>query len=131
ELLRDAPKIGESLCAECEAHFAAVRATLDAYGVPYTLEPTLVRGLDYYTRTVFEFVGPEEKAQSAICSGGRYDGLVAAIGGPPTPGIGFGAGIERALLALENEGVTADPTPLDVFFVTDGAPREPVLVLMA
>ena len=66
-----------------------------------------MRGLDYYTRTVFEFVGPEEKAQSAICSGGRYDGLVEEIGGPATPGIGFGAGIERALLALEQEGVTA------------------------
>ena len=119
EALRDAPKIGESLCAECGDHFAAVRAMLDAYGVEYTLEPTLVRGIDYYTRTVFEFVGPEEKAQSAICSGGRYDGLVAEIGGPPTPGIGFGAGIERALLALDNEGVTAEPRPLDVFFAVE------------
>ena len=94
-------------------------------------EPTLVRGLDYYTRTVFEFVGPEEKAQSAICSGGRYDGLVAEIGGPPTPGIGFGAGIERAILALEQEGVTAAGPALDVFFVVDGAPREGVLTVMA
>ena len=131
EALRDAPKIGESLCAECEAHFAGVRGYLDAYGVTYTLEPTLVRGIDYYTRTVFEFVGPEEKAQSAICSGGRYDGLVAEIGGPATPGIGFGAGIERAVLALENEGVSAEPRALDLFFVIDGAPREPILVLMA
>jgi histidyl-tRNA synthetase len=113
--LREAPKIGESLCAECAAHFADVRRYLDAYDVEYTLEPTLVRGLDYYTRTVFEFVGPEEKAQSAICSGGRYDGLVEEIGGPATPGIGFGAGIERALLALEQEGVTAEPERLDVF----------------
>ena len=131
EALRDAPKIGESLCAECKAHFADVRRYLDAYGVEYTLEPTLVRGLDYYTRTVFEFVGVEEKAQSAICSGGRYDGLVAEIGGPPTPGIGFGAGIERALLALENEGVAAHPQSIDVFFVNDGAPREQILVTMA
>src|SRR5207253_1494042 len=92
---------------------------LDAYAVAYTLEPTLVRGLDYYTRTVFEFVGPEEKAQSAICSGGRYDGLVEEIGGPPTPGIGFGAGIERALLALENEGVTAEPQTIEVFFAVE------------
>ncbi len=119
EVLREAPKIGESLCADCEAHFAAVRAILDAYDVPYTLEPTLVRGLDYYTRTVFEFVGPEEKAQSAICSGGRYDGLVAEIGGPPTPGIGFGAGIERAVLALGNEGVSAEAPLLDVFFAVE------------
>jgi histidyl-tRNA synthetase len=119
EALREAPKIGDSLCADCAAHLADVRAILDASGVPYTVEPTLVRGLDYYTRTVFEFVGPEEKAQSAICSGGRYDGLVEEIGGPPMPGIGFGAGIERALLALENEGVTAEPRLLDVFFVVE------------
>jgi histidyl-tRNA synthetase len=131
DALRAAPKIGESLCAECQAHFAEVRRLLDAYGVAYTLEPTLVRGLDYYTRTVFEFVGPEEKAQSAICSGGRYDGLVAEIGGPPTPGIGFGAGIERAILALGQEGVTAAGPALDVFFVVDGAPREGVLTVMA
>jgi histidyl-tRNA synthetase len=119
EALRDAPKIGESLCAECAEHFLAVRAHLDAYGVSYTLEPTLVRGLDYYTRTVFEFVGPEEKAQSAICSGGRYDGLVGEIGGPPTPGIGFGAGIERALLALEREEVKVAQRQLDVFFAVE------------
>jgi histidyl-tRNA synthetase len=131
EALADAPRIGESLCDECAAHFADVRRYLDAYGVAYTLEPALVRGLDYYTRTVFEFVGPEEKAQSAICSGGRYDGLVEEIGGPPTPGIGFGAGIERALIALEQEGVTAAPAAVDVFFVVDGAPRERVLAAMA
>jgi histidyl-tRNA synthetase len=131
EALAAAPKIGESLCGECAAHFAEVGRLLEAYGVAYTLEPTLVRGLDYYTRTVFEFVGPEEKAQSAICSGGRYDGLVAEIGGPSTPGIGFGAGIERAVLALAQEGVTAAPEPIDVFFAVDGAPREQVLAIMA
>jgi histidyl-tRNA synthetase len=131
EALADAPRIGESLCAECAEHFADVRRYLDAYGVAYTLEPTLVRGLDYYTRTVFEFVGPEEKAQSAACSGGRYDGLVEEIGGPPTPGIGFGAGIERALIALEQEGMTAAPAAVDVFFVVDGAPRERVLAAVA
>jgi histidyl-tRNA synthetase len=130
--LKAAPTIGESLCAACGAHFAEVRHLLDEYGVAYSLEPTLVRGLDYYTRTVFEFVGPEEKAQSAICSGGRYDGLVEEIGGPPTPGIGFGAGIERALIALEAEGVTAAAPAIDVFFAVEpGAPRERVLTLMA
>ena len=103
--LDDAPKIGESLCDDCRAHFAEVRARLDRLGVPYVLDPTLVRGLDYYTRTTFEFMGPEENANSVICGGGRYDGLVEQIGGPPTPGIGFGAGIERLLLALENENV--------------------------
>jgi len=122
--LRDAPKIGESLCAECEQHFAEVRQHLDAYGVAYTLDPTLVRGLDYYTRTTFEFVGPDESAQaSTICGGGRYDYLVEEIGGPPTPGIGFGAGIERLLMSLELEGITADEPQLDLFLVLD-APEQ-------
>jgi histidyl-tRNA synthetase len=118
--LQDAPKIGESLCAECEEHFAQVRAHLDSYGVPYTLDPTLVRGLDYYSRTTFEFLGPDESKQaSTICGGGRYDYLVEEIGGPPTPGIGFGAGIERLLLSLELEGVTAEEQPLDLFLVLE------------
>ena len=83
-----------------------MRATLDAYGVAYTIDPTLVRGLDYYSRTAFEFIGPDESAQaSTICGGGRYDYLVEEIGGPPTPGIGFGAGIERLVLSLELEGI--------------------------
>jgi histidyl-tRNA synthetase len=95
--------------------------------------PTLVRGLDYYTRTVFEFIGPEHGAQSAICAGGRYDGLIEEIGGPPTPGVGFGAGIERLLIALEDAGVGAPAAePIDVFFaVDDGAPRERILQLLA
>ena len=118
--LRDAPKIGESLCAECAEHFAHVRAYLDSYGVAYTLDPTLVRGLDYYTRTTFEFLGPDESKQaSTICGGGRYDYLVEEIGGPPTPGIGFGAGIERLLLSLELEGITAEEQQLDVFLVLE------------
>jgi len=96
------------------------------------LDPTLVRGLDYYSRTTFEFVAPFENANSSICGGGRYDGLVEAIGGPATPGIGFGAGLERLLLALELEGVSAEPPRLDVFFVVgDGAPRERVLAALA
>jgi histidyl-tRNA synthetase len=122
--LQDAPKIGESLCPECEEHFAQVRAYLDAYGVGYTLDPTLVRGLDYYTRTTFEFLGPDESAQaSTICGGGRYDYLVEEIGGPPTPGIGFGAGIERLLLSLELEGITVEEPPLDLFLVLE-APEQ-------
>src|SRR5439155_18933879 len=119
--LDDAPKIGDSLCDDCRAHFGDVRARLDRLGVPYVIDPTLVRGLDYYTRTTFEFLGPEANANSVICGGGRYDGLVEQIGGPPTPGIGFGAGIERLLLALENEDVVIAPTLLDVFVVADGA----------
>jgi histidyl-tRNA synthetase len=110
-----APKIGESLCDACRAHFDAVKAQLDAYGIRYTLDPSLVRGLDYYTRTTFEFVGPEENVNSTLAGGGRYDGLVEAVGGSPTPGIGFGAGLERLQLALEREGVTAAEPRLDVF----------------
>jgi histidyl-tRNA synthetase len=110
-----APKIGDSLCDACREHFAAVRAHLDAYGVPYTLDPSLVRGLDYYTRTTFEFVGPEENVNSALCGGCRYDGLVEAVGGQPTPGIGVGIGLERLLLAMEREGATSEPPQLDLF----------------
>jgi histidyl-tRNA synthetase len=125
-LLEDAPKVGESLCDECRAHFAQVRSLLDGFGVPYVVVPTLVRGLDYYTRTTFEFKDTEGVV---ICGGGRYDGLVEAIGGPATPGIGFGAGIERLELALSEQ---LPPEPIDVFFVVDAAgDRTRVLTLIA
>ena len=101
--LADAPRIGDALCDECREHFAAVRGFLDGYGVAYELVPTLVRGLDYYTRTTFEFVDEAIGAQSAILGGGRYDYLIEELGGPPTPGIGFGAGLERLLLSLGDE----------------------------
>ncbi len=130
--LEDAPKIGESLCDPCREHFEQVQRLLDALGVPYVLDPTLVRGLDYYSRTTFEFIGPDENANSTICGGGRYDGLVEAIGGAPTPGIGFGAGLERLLLALENEGITFDQPHLDVFIVLeDTSRRDAVVVALA
>ena len=115
ELLAAAPKIGDSLCAACREHFSVVKAHLDAYGVPYVLDPALVRGLDYYTRTTFEFLGPDENVNSSIVGGGRYDGLVEAVGGPVTPGVGFGAGLERLLHAMEREGASADPPRLDLF----------------
>jgi histidyl-tRNA synthetase len=130
--LEAAPKIGESLCEACRVHFDDVRRALDVYGVPYVIDSTLVRGLDYYSRTTFEFLGPDENANSTICGGGRYDGLVEAIGGPPTPAIGFGAGLERLLLALENEEITVAPTPLDVFIVVaDDVDRDAVLPVAA
>ena len=124
--LDEAPKIGDSLCAECAERFAAVRADLDATGVEYTLAPTLVRGLDYYSRTTWEFVGPLDNENATLSGGGRYDYLVEEIGGPPTPGVGFGAGIERLLIALDEEGVgVAEAPTIDVFFVSEpGAPRE-------
>ena len=130
--LAGAPKIGESLCDACREHFAAVCAHLDAYGIRYRLEPTLVRGLDYYTRTTWQFEGPEAGAQSTLSGGGRYDGLVEEIGGPPTPGIGFGAGIERLLLAFETEGIGAEPPVLDVFVaVADDVVRTDALDFVA
>jgi histidyl-tRNA synthetase len=120
KVLAAAPKIGESLCAECTEHFADVRSALDAYDVPYELDPTLVRGLDYYTRTTWEFAGPHEGAQSSLSGGGRYDGLVEQIGGPPTPGVGFGAGIERLHMALDQE---PEPPAIDVFLAFEDAAR--------
>ena len=119
-LLEDAPKIGASLCPACEEHFVAVRHALDAAGIRYVLDPTLVRGLDYYSRTAWEFLGPDSSTQaSTISGGGRYDYLIEQIGGPPTPGVGFGAGIERLLLSLELEGISADEDLLDVFVVAE------------
>jgi histidyl-tRNA synthetase len=132
EALAEAPKIGEALCDECRAHFDQVRAHLDDYAIEYTLTPTLVRGLDYYTRTAFEFVDEAIGAQSSICGGGRYDGLVAEIGGPPTPGIGFGAGIERLLLSMEAAGVSTEQPGIDVFVALLEADHKPrVLPLVA
>jgi len=125
ELLRAAPAIGDSLCDACREHFTEVRCYLDAYGVQYELVPTLVRGLDYYTRTTWEFVGPEGTSTSVLSGGGRYDGLAEELGGPHTPAVGFGAGIERLLLALEGE--ESEPEGIDVFFVCeDGADRSAV-----
>ena len=125
EALADAPKIGDSLCDECRVHFEAVQAHLENYGVEFELAPTLVRGLDYYTRTAFEFVDEAIGAQSTICGGGRYDGLIEQIGGKATPGIGFGAGIERLLLSLEATGIEAAPEEIDVFVAVQEADAKP------
>jgi histidyl-tRNA synthetase len=128
--LESAPKIGESLCEECREHFARVRESLDAYDVAYELVPTLVRGLDYYTRTTFEFKSEDLGAKDTICGGGRYDGLIEEIGGQHTPGIGFGAGIERLLLSIHEPPAQEGQT--DVFFVCDDeADRARVLPLLA
>ncbi|HJR95559.1 MAG TPA: histidine--tRNA ligase [Gaiellaceae bacterium] len=131
--LDEAPKIGESLCAECVERFAVVRRDLDAAGVGYRIEPTLVRGLDYYSRTTWEFVGPLENENATLSGGGRYDYLVEEIGGPPTPGVGFGAGIERLILAMEAEGLADVGAPeIDVFLAfEEDAPRERVAAWLA
>ncbi|HSK53086.1 MAG TPA: histidine--tRNA ligase, partial [Clostridia bacterium] len=122
ELNALAPKITDRLCDPCAAHFAAVRAHLDALGVHYRLEPTLVRGLDYYTRTAFEFYRRgAEGQQQALGGGGRYDGLVELLGGKPTPAIGFGIGLDRVVLALEATGATppSDARPVAVIVGAD------------
>ncbi len=98
-----APKIADYLCEPCREHFAAVQRFLTLYNVPFTLNPLLVRGLDYYTRTVFEFTSEVDK--TALSGGGRYDGLAEILGGAPTPGIGFGAGVERIILELKRQGI--------------------------
>ena len=122
-----APKITDRLCAACAEHFAAVRAHLDALGVPYRLAPGLVRGLDYYTRTAFEFyVTGREGQQQAIGGGGRYDGLVELLGGRPTPGIGFGIGLDRLLLALSETGTPAAAEPDSVAVVVGADPDDTV-----
>jgi histidyl-tRNA synthetase len=129
EVLTAAPKIGDSLCEACREHFEQVRGFLDALGVRYELRPTLVRGLDYYTRTTFEFKDEAIGAQDSICGGGRYDGLIEAIGGPPTPGIGFGAGIERLLLSLPQQ--EQEPERIDVFFIAEqGADRTAIVAAL-
>ena len=113
---KDAPKITDYLCDECRAHFDKLRSYLDATGIEYELDPMLVRGLDYYTNTVFEFVSGSLGAQSTVLGGGRYNGLVATLGGPETAGLGFGCGIERLLLTLEAEGkLPSDRLVPDVF----------------
>jgi histidyl-tRNA synthetase len=128
--LSEAPSIDEFLCDECREHFAAVLGFLASYGVSYEIDKRLVRGLDYYTRTTWEFIGPEEGAQSTISGGGRYDYLVEEIGGPPTPGVGFGAGIERLHLALGD--VPVEQEPVEVFFaVEDPRRRAEVLRVLA
>ena len=110
----------DHLCEPCREHFARVQAGLGLLGIGFEIEPRLVRGLDYYTRTTFEFQAPAlESAQNGIGGGGRYDGLVEALGGPPTPGIGFGIGVERVLLACDAEGVFPAPGALVDVFVVD------------
>ncbi len=119
EATAGAPALIDFLCDPCRLHFDRVRAGLEALGVPYQLDDRLVRGFDYYTRTTFEFSSLAlASAQNGIGGGGRYDGLVEMLGGPPTPGIGFGIGIERLLLACDAEGTfPVDPAVLDAFVV--------------
>ena len=117
--IASAPQIASFLSAEAAAHFDDVQRGLSALGIPFAVEPKLVRGLDYYRRTIFEFQGGTlDSAQNALGGGGRYDGLVEALGGPATPGVGFALGVDRTLLACDDEGVfPARPVELDAFVV--------------
>jgi histidyl-tRNA synthetase len=126
-VMAEAPTMLERLEGDDAQHFATVRHLLDQAGIAYQLDGTLARGLDYYTRTVFEFHCGRLDAQSQVAGGGRYDGLIELLGGPPTPANGWAAGIERILLALEQQ---REPSPHDVFVAAEGDQRERALALV-
>ncbi len=111
DIAKDAPVVIDYLCDECREHFDGVKAHLDAMEIEYKVNPQIVRGLDYYTRTVFEFISGDIGAQATVCGGGRYDGLLEQMGGQPQPALGFAMGIERLLMVLESQG-TALPEPM-------------------
>lgn len=118
----DAPVVIDYLCDDCREHFEGVKAHLEAAGIPFTVNPHIVRGLDYYTRTVFEFVSGDIGAQSTVCGGGRYDGLISQMGGPSVPALGFGMGIERLMLVLENQNAQLpEPQKCDIYIAVMGA----------
>ena len=121
EVIAAAPKLIDALDAESEDHFGRLREMLDEAGVSWTVNPRLVRGLDYYTKTVFEWTTDRMGAQNAVCGGGRYDGLVEELGGPPTPGVGFSAGMERLVALLAEEGREVSPAPPAVWVAAVGA----------
>lgn len=123
-IAKDAPKMIDFLCDECREHFDKTRAYLDATGIKYTIDPDIVRGLDYYTRTVFEITSDALGAQSTVCGGGRYNGLIEEIGGKPTEGIGFALGIERLVMIMKAQGIdlgTASATDIFVGSIGDSA----------
>jgi len=125
EIAEGAPVMLDSLCGSCEADFAALKENLSALGIVFEIDAGIVRGLDYYTKTAFEFVSDRIGAQGTVCGGGRYDYLMKELGGPDTPGVGFGLGIERMLLAMEASGAEAPfPSGPDVFLVYIGDPAK-------
>lgn len=103
EIAKDAPLISNYLCDECSEHFSTLKSLLDSLNIKYKVNPKIVRGLDYYTKTVFEFITTDIGAQGTVCGGGRYDGLVEQLGGPKTPALGFAAGLERLILTMEKQ----------------------------
>lgn len=116
QIAADAPVILDYLCEECEEHMTELKRCLDSMGVEYGIDPYIVRGLDYYTKTVFEIISTHIGSQGTVCGGGRYDGLIEQIGGPSMPGVGFGLGMERLLLVAENQGIEIPaPVPFDIY----------------
>ena len=113
----DAPSILDYLCEECSAHFEELKTCLDLAGIAYEIDPRIVRGLDYYTRSVFEFVSTSIGAQGTVCAGGRYDGLIEELGGNPLPAVGFAAGIERLLIVMEQTGVEIPAAPVPTVYI--------------
>jgi histidyl-tRNA synthetase len=131
-VLEGAPRLADRLCQGCRDHFEAVKGGLDALGVAYQVDPRLVRGLDYYVRTAYEFVSDALGAQSTVAGGGRYDGLVETLGGPPTPGIGFALGVERLAIILEGlQRPVPQRRPLVFFISADAAGATAALGLSA
>ncbi len=121
KIAEGAPVMLDYICDECREHFEKVKGLLKAAGIEYTVNPTIVRGLDYYTRTVFEFVSHEIGAQGTVCGGGRYDGLVKEIGGQDMPSVGFGMGLERLFLLLEQQGIELpEQEPCDIYIASMG-----------
>ncbi len=121
ELSKKAPKMIDYLCDDCREHFESLKKYLDSLGVDYKIDPDIVRGLDYYTKTVFEITSDDLGAQSTVCGGGRYNGLVEELGGKPAPGIGFALGIERLILILKNQGIdVVTPKTPDIFVAAIG-----------
>ncbi len=121
EIAKDAPVMLDFLCGECSSHFESLQARLKGMGIGFTINPKIVRGLDYYTKTVFEFVSNDLGAQSTVCGGGRYDGLIEQLGGPKTPGLGFGMGLERLLLVLEAQGIEIpEERPCELYIANIG-----------
>lgn len=121
DLVKDAPNMIDYLCDECKDAFDDVQKDLDAMGIEYIVDPRIVRGLDYYTKTAFEFVMESNGTQGTVCGGGRYDHLIEEIGGPPIPGVGFGLGIERLLMLMDEKGIEIPkPEPLKAFIAVMG-----------
>lgn len=126
QINKDAPSVLDTLCGGCREHFERVKEILDSLGVKYKVNPRLVRGLDYYTRTVFEFISTNIGAQGTVCGGGRYDRLVEEVGGKPTPGAGFGMGLERLILVLENLGLSTGMPEIPKIYIAPASPDEAI-----